>query len=85
MLLRRHACGLAIGEETAAQISRRIGKVSPAFIKELARRAAQVMMERAGDRLEDSDFAHAFEDMSGASSKITARLLGAEGVGFVAP
>lgn len=83
VLLRRHACGLAIGEETVAQVSRRIGKVSPAFIKELARRAAQVMMERAGERLEDADFDRAFEDMSGAGSKFTARLLGAEGAGFV--
>ena len=73
------------GEETVAQLSRRIGKVSPAFIKELARRAAQVMMERAGEGLEDADFARAFEDMSGTSSRITARLLGAEGVGFATP
>ncbi len=85
VLLRRHARGLAIGEETVAQVSQRIGKVSPAFIKELVRRAAQAMMERGGERLEDADFARAFEDMSGASSKITARLLGAEGLGFVTP
>jgi hypothetical protein len=84
-LLRRHARGLAIDEETVAQVSQRIGKVSPAFIKELARRAAQAMLERSGERLEDADFARAFEDMSGASSKITARLLGAEGLGFVTP
>lgn len=84
VLLRRHACGLAIDEETVAQVSQRIGKVSPAFIKELARRAAQAMMERGGERLEDADFARAFEDMSGTGSKITARLLGAEGLGFVA-
>ena len=83
MLLRRHARSLAIDEETVAQVSRRIGKVSPAFIKELARRSAQAMMERAGERLEDGDFERAFEDMSGPGSKITARLLGAEYVGFV--
>ncbi len=85
VLLRRHACGLAIDEEIVAQVSRRIGKVSPAFIKELARRAAQAMMERAGERLEDPDFARAFQDMSGTGSKITARILGAEGLGFVTP
>lgn len=84
ILLRRHACGLAIDEETVAQVSRRIGKVSPAFIKELARRAAQAMMERGGERLEDADFACAFRDMSATGSKITARLLGAEGFGFAA-
>ncbi len=85
VLLRSHAHGLAIDEETAAQVSRRIGKVSPAFIKELVRRAAQAMMDRSGERLEDADFARAFDDMSGAGSKITARLLGAEGLGFVTP
>jgi hypothetical protein len=85
VLLRRHACGLAINDETVAQVSQRIGKASPAFIKELARRAAQAMMGRGGERLEDADFARAFEDMSGRSSKITARLLGAEGLGFVTP
>ena len=83
VLLRRHVCGLAIDEETVAQVSRRIGKVSPAFIKELARRAAQAMMERGAERMEDADFARAFEDMSGTASKITARLLGAEGLGFL--
>jgi hypothetical protein len=83
VLLRRQTRGLAIDDETVAQISWRIGKVSPAFIKELARRAAQAMIERAGERLEDADFVRAFEDMSGTSSKFTARLLGAEGLGFV--
>ena len=85
VLLRRHACGLAIDDETVMQVSQRTGKVSPAFIKELTRRAAQAMIERAGERLEDADFVRAFEDMSGTSSKITARLLGAEGLGFVTP
>jgi ATP-dependent 26S proteasome regulatory subunit len=85
VLLRRHACGLAIDEEVVAQVSQRIGKVSPAFIKELARRAAQAMMERGGERLEDADFADAFEDMAGTGSKITPRLLGAQRLGFVAP
>ena len=42
------------------------------------------MMERAGERLEDADFACAFRDMSGTGSKVTARLLGAEGLGFIA-
>jgi energy-coupling factor transporter ATP-binding protein EcfA2 len=83
VLLRRHACGLPIDEETVARISLRVGRVSPAFIKELARRAAQVMVERGGERLDDADFERAFEDMSGTSSKITARLLGAKGAGFV--
>ena len=43
------------------------------------------MMERGAERVEDADFARALEDMSGTGSKITARLLGAEGLGFLAP
>ena len=44
------------------------------------------MLERGGDRLDDADFARAFQDMSGMGSKVTARLLGAEGgLGFLAP
>jgi hypothetical protein len=85
VLLHRHACGLAIDDETVMQVSQRTGKVSPAFIKELTRRATLAMIERAGERLEYADFVRAFEDMSGTSSKITARLLGAEGLGFVMP
>ena len=83
VLLRRCARGLPLADETIAQVSRRAGKVSPAFLKELVRRAAQAMLERAGERLEEADFARAFEDMSGAGAKVTARLLGAEGFGFV--
>ena len=37
------------------------------------------------ERLEDADFARALQDMSGTGSKLTARLLGAEGFGFVTP
>ena len=34
--------------QSPAAVSKRIGKVSPAFIKELDRRAAQAMLERGG-------------------------------------
>lgn len=83
LLLRGHACGLSIADDTVARVSERIGKVSPAFIKELARRAAQAMLERAGERLEDADFARAFEDMFSTDSKVTARVLGVQRPGFV--
>ncbi len=84
LLLRRYAGGLQPGEELIAQVSRRIGKVSPAFIKELCRRAAQMMLERAGARLEPEDFETAFEDMLTRGGSIATRLLGAERFGFTA-
>jgi hypothetical protein len=63
-------------------VSRRIGRASPAFIKELVRRAAQAMLERDAGRLEDADFDRALEDMLGKGGKRAARMLGAEGIGF---
>lgn len=83
IVLRRCARGLSLAEETIAHVSRRTGKVSPAFLKELVRRAAQAMLDRGGERLEEADFACALEDLSGAGAKVTARLLGVEGFGFV--
>lgn len=82
-LLRRYAGGLSVADETIAHVSRCTGKVSPAFIRELARRAAQAMLERGGRGLEDADFTRAFDDMAGAGGKVTTKLLGAEGFGFV--
>lgn len=83
LLLRHYASGLPVDEETIEQMSQRIGKVSPAFIKELARRAAQAMLERAGAGLDAADFDRALADMTGDSGSVTAKLLGAEGFGFV--
>lgn len=83
VLLGRYTCGLRVTEETIVHVSRRVGKVSPAFIRELARRAAQTMLERGGGRLREKDFACALNDMCGPGAKVTARLLGVEGFGFV--
>lgn len=84
VLLRRCASGLPLTDETIERVSRRIGKVSPAFVKELARRAAQAMLERGGSGLEDADFDRALADLLDAGGKGTAKLLGAEGIGFIA-
>jgi len=82
LLLRRYASGLPLGEETIERLSRRLGQVSPAFIKELTRRAAQAMLERGGTGLDAADFDCALADMTGENAAGTARLLGAGGFGF---
>ena len=81
-LLRCYLGSLACPDDVIAHASRRAGRVSPAYIRELARRAAQTMLERGGEPLSAADFAAAFADLGGAGSKVTARLLGAEGFGF---
>jgi hypothetical protein len=61
-----------------------VGRVSPAFIKELMRRAAQAMLERdSGQALESRDIERALEDMLRAGGRLGARMLGAENaIGF---
>ena len=84
VLLARYARGLELPDETISAVSKRIGKVSPAFIKELDRRAAQAMLERGENELGMEDFERALGDMVGSGGKLSARLAGAEGaVGFV--
>lgn len=63
VLLARYARGLGLAEETAAALSKRIGKVSPAFIKELCRRAAQEMLELGANALADRDFERSLQDL----------------------
>ncbi len=64
-------------------LSKRIGKVSPAFIKEIDRRAAQAMLERGGNELGMEDFERALGDRVRSGGKLSARLAGGEAVGFV--
>lgn len=86
LLVRRYAGALSLDDSVVAEAARRIGRVSPAFIKELMRRAAQVMLERgAREALEARDIDRALGDMLGAGGRLGARMLGAEGaIGFVA-
>ncbi len=81
--LARYARGLELPIETIAALSKRIGKVSPAFIKELERRAAQAMLERGGNELAMEDFERALGDMVRSGGKLGAKLVGGEAVGFV--
>lgn len=84
LLVKRYAGALRVSEDLAAETARRIGRVSPAFIKELMRRAAQAMLERGGERvLEARDVERAIGDMLGAGGRLGARMLGAENaIGF---
>ena len=84
LLVERYAGGLRVTEQLAAQTAAKIGRVSPAFIKELMRRAAQAMLERSGeDALEVDDIDRALADMLGAGGRFAARMLGAEAaIGF---
>ncbi len=84
LLVRRYAGVLRVEHKLAGETARRIGRASPAFIKELMRRAAQAMLERGGDQaLESADVNRAIDDMVGAGGKLGARMLGAAGaIGF---
>lgn len=84
LLAQRYAGGLRVPDELAVETAKRVGRVSPAFIKELMRRAAQTMIERGGGQaLESRDIERALEDMLGAGGRLGARMLGAENaIGF---
>lgn len=87
-LIRRYAGTLPVSEELTASVSKRIGKAAPAFIKELMRRAFEVMLERSGTGVVELDFAdveQALGDMLVRGGRLNTKLLGAEGaIGFMA-
>jgi len=84
LLVQRYAGRLRVPEDLAVETAKRVGRVSPAFIKELMRRAAQAMLERGGECvLEACDIERAIADMLGAGGRLGARMLGAENaIGF---
>ena len=84
LLVQRYAGRLRVPEDLAMETAKRVGRVSPAFIKELMRRAAQAMLERdSGQALESRDIERALEDMLRAGGRLGARMLGAENaIGF---
>lgn len=84
LLIERYAGGLRVAEDLAAQTAAKVGWVSPAFVKELMRRAAQAMLERDGDEaLAEQDIDRALADMLGAGGRFAARMLGAKpAIGF---
>lgn len=83
-LIRQYSRALHVSDGLVSAVSKKVGKVSPAFIKELMRRAAQHMLERGGERdLLMVDVERAIDDMITAGGRLTAKLLGAErGMGF---
>jgi ATP-dependent 26S proteasome regulatory subunit len=85
-LVRRYAGTLAMDDALVAATAKRIGRVTPAFIKELMRRAAQAMLERGAEgAIEACDLDRAAADMLGAGGRVGARALGGEGaMGFAA-
>lgn len=87
LLARRYAGSLRVDDTLVEEAARRVGRVSPAFIKELMRRAAQAMLERGAEgEIDKSDLEQALQDMLGASGRLGARILGGEGgFGFSAP
>lgn len=84
-LVRSYAGTVPIADALVAATARRIGRVTPAFIKELMRRAAQAMLERgAEEAIEARDLDRAAADMLGAG-RLAACVLGGEGaMGFAA-
>jgi ATP-dependent 26S proteasome regulatory subunit len=84
LLVGRYAGAARVDDAVAADAAKRIGQVSPAFIKELMRRAAQAMLERGGrDAIESPDIDRALADMLGAGGRLGARMLGAgKAIGF---
>lgn len=86
-LVARYAGGLRLSADLAARTATRIGRASPAFIKELMRRAVQAMLERdGGAELGARDIERALADMVGAGGPFGARVLGAEpAIGFAVP
>ncbi len=84
LLVARCAGALRIDARIVEETARRVGRVSPAFIKELMRRAAQAMLERGGEEtLALRDVEQAMADMLGAGGRLGARMLGAEAaIGF---
>ena len=77
-LLRLYACGLPLQENVVDTIVRRTERASPAFIKELMRRAAQYYIQNGSKGgLRIADVNAALEEMLFTSGSLNARLLGA--------
>ncbi|HZE61041.1 MAG TPA: ATP-binding protein [Burkholderiales bacterium] len=74
LLVRHFGRGLELEAASADRLARKLGRVSPAFIRELMRRAAQRMLERAGASVEDADLDGALAELSSPHASSTTRL-----------
>ena len=83
LMLARFAKSVGLSEEIIVRVSKETGDVSPAFLKELVRRAAQGMLRASETNLEMKHFEQAMTDMVQGGGKIGAQLMGATGMGFL--
>lgn len=81
-LLARLAGTVAVSELVIARVSKKTDEASPAFLKELVRRAVQGMLEANRCELELQHFDSALQDMVRAGGEIGRRLLGDHAIGF---
>ena len=80
-LVRLYASGLPLDDEVVEMIVHKTDKGSPAFIKELMRRAAQFYIQNGSSgQLRPADLNEALEEMLFAGGSLNAKLLGAEGL-----
>lgn len=78
LLVRLYACGLPLDDSVVETIVRRTDKASPAFIKELMRRAAQFYIQNGSNGgLQLEQLNAALEEMLFAGGSLNAKLLGA--------
>ena len=78
-----YACGLPLDEDVVETIVRKTDKASPAFIKELMRRAAQFYIQNGCEgALRVADVNASLEEMLFAGGSLNAKLLGAADVAF---
>jgi hypothetical protein len=76
-LVRLYARGLDLSDEVVLETVRRTDRVSPAFIKELMRRAAQFHLERSeSGRVELADVEAALNEMLFTGGSLNRKLLG---------
>lgn len=76
-LIRLYSCKMPLTEEIVKTLVRRTDGATPAFIKELMRRAAQFHIQKSdGNELEQSHFDLALEDMLFTGGTLNLKLLG---------
>jgi cell division protease FtsH len=77
-LIRLYACGLSLSDEIVEALVRKTKNSSPAFIKELMRRAAQFSLQAGGTgSLEHQSVDAALDEMLFSGGSLNAKLLGA--------
>jgi hypothetical protein len=81
-LVRLYARGSAVSEEVVQATARKTHQVSPAFIKELMRRAAQFQIEADKSEIAVEDVSNALDEMLFRGGLLNRKLLGCASIGF---